>query len=516
MNLHTFGAYVRLMYNVARQLHKDEEKYEERKLDSDFGEGLATSEDAEQKPEPNLGSERIYSLPILPNAKRLIANGSVLEEEDPLIENEAQRRKRGIFDLLPRVDEKTASTMEFQMIAEQVQNLAEFKIDLGKMKSIFDSPNEEIPFSQLKSLALDDDTPLKSFMPHYLGKHQFKYTKIDFEILLRNVFQVYSHHDRKTIANLIGFHTFLQAVDHMPEVYRNMHANFRKISLGLEQEMDRDAICGKMIVSHLPVVIAHLMYNKGADRRQSWALAKMESVIHSYLQVTIYPFMHHDQGIQTESNKFPDWLMNRSAVDEFYDGIKSSEIEMGNHLKNWVYLSSWNSKRELQKLSSKRFGTDWSAKKLLSTIDLPIVPIDLFPNFLLKHPLIDHRAPNYANLAGLGWIVLQREINQSHNVSSNYTQGDVIGHMLDILDGLSPTPSSDPLPGFEVYSNPQMLLMWFGRVWGCGGTRATPPFLTKGQAWRAHMFKSLNHHVQEQFSCSQSYYMPMSYNETVF
>lgn len=76
MNLHTFGAYVRLMYNVARQLHKDEEKYEERKLESDFGEGLATSEDVKQEPEPNLGSERIYSLPILPNAKRLISNGS--------------------------------------------------------------------------------------------------------------------------------------------------------------------------------------------------------------------------------------------------------------------------------------------------------------------------------------------------------------------------------------------------------------------------------------------------------
>lgn len=58
------------------------------------------------------------------------------------------------------------------------------------MKTIFDSPNEEIPFSRLKSLSMDDDTPLKTFMPHYLGKHQFKYTKIDFEILLRNVFQV--------------------------------------------------------------------------------------------------------------------------------------------------------------------------------------------------------------------------------------------------------------------------------------------------------------------------------------
>lgn len=51
--------------------------------------------------------------------------------------------------------------------------------------------------------------------------------------------KVYSHHDRKTIANLIGFHTFLQAVEHMPEVYRTMHANFKRMSLGLEQEMDR-------------------------------------------------------------------------------------------------------------------------------------------------------------------------------------------------------------------------------------------------------------------------------------
>lgn len=195
--------------------------------------------------------------------------------------------------------------------------------------------------------------------------------------------------------------------------------------------------------------------------------------------------------------------MHRDAVDEFYMGIKSSEIEMGNHLKNWVYLSTWNSKRELQKLNSKRFGTDWSAKKLLSISDLATVPIDLFPNFLLKHPLIDYRAPNYANLAGLGWIVLQREIDQSPNGVANNTQENIIGHMLDTLKEFPSMHSEEALPGFEAFTNSQMLLMWFGRVWGCGGTRATPPFLTDGQAWRFQMFEDLEHHVHEQFHCTR-------------
>eukprot|EP00095_Tigriopus_kingsejongensis_P010763 maker-scaffold3270_size9421-snap-gene-0.4 protein:Tk10763 transcript:maker-scaffold3270_size9421-snap-gene-0.4-mRNA-1 annotation:"membrane metallo-endopeptidase-like 1-like" len=341
------------MYNVARQLHEDEEKYEQIKLGSDFGEDMATEERLVLDVTDNVRSDQIYTLPKLPNAKRLIANGSVIAVEPQPQETEAQRRKRGIFDLLPRVDERTASTMEYQIIAEQVQHLAEFKIDLGKMKSIFVSPNEDIPFSKLESLAFSDDgTPLKTFLPHYMGKDQFQYAKIDFEALLRQVFQdvegfnpydyvyvvnskqidgiqkVYTHHDRKTIANLIGFHTFLQVIDHMPEVYRNLGLEFKRVTLGVDELVDRDAVCGQMIVEYLPLVIAHLMFNKGADRRHSWELSKMETVIHDYLK---------NQGVETKSDKFPEWLMNRTAVDVFYQGIRSEDIHMDTHLKNWVH-----------------------------------------------------------------------------------------------------------------------------------------------------------------------------------
>lgn len=93
-----------------------------------------------------------FVLPVLPAAKKLIwnetgewrrtislypilnrsyikagderndeANGLDAPHPTSTGESQSQRRKRGIFDLLPSVDEKTASTMEHRIISEQVR-----------------------------------------------------------------------------------------------------------------------------------------------------------------------------------------------------------------------------------------------------------------------------------------------------------------------------------------------------------------------------------------------------------
>ena len=197
--------------------------------------------------------------------------------------------------------------------------MAEFNIDLGKMKVLFDQPKEEIPFSKLLALARSDvEDSLTHILPHYLKKHRFKYAKIDFELLLRNVFEdvhegfdphdylyvvnvkqldgiqrVYSHHDKKTIANLIGFHTFLRLLDHMPHSYRQLKAEFDLKTLNVSRATERDATCGRMIAEKMPLVIAHLLFNRSPDRRNYWKLSQTERTIQEYLKVIVKKQCHN-------------------------------------------------------------------------------------------------------------------------------------------------------------------------------------------------------------------------------
>lgn len=197
--------------------------------------------------------------------------------------------------------------------------------------------------------------------------------------------------------------------------------------------------------------------------------------------------------------------MDRGAVDAFYSGLNSSLIDLRGHLSNVVLLSSWNARRHLAKINGKEavVGNEWGVDKLLAVKDMADLETDLFPTFLLKHPLLDSRAPAYGNLAGIGWLILQREM--ADNGTSTRENLDHLLRVYErIVGGDGEKEEELLLPGFESMTGRQMALVWLTRVWGCGASRANPEFETAEQTGRRALFQSIQGQVEKEFSCGSN------------
>ena len=196
--------------------------------------------------------------------------------------------------------------------------------------------------------------------------------------------------------------------------------------------------------------------------------------------------------------------MDRGAVDAFYSGLNSSLIDPRGHLKNVVLLSSWNARRGLAKIAAVKtaVGNEWGVNKLLTVRAMAHLDTDLFPTFLLKHPLLDSRAPAYGNLAGIGWLILQRELGVANGTTT--TTEENLEHLLRIYERLVGDESEElVLPGFEAMTGRQMALVWLARVWGCGASQANPDFQTEEQIARSMLFESIQGQVEREFSCGR-------------
>ena len=141
-----------------------------------------------------------------------------------------------------------------------------------------------------------------------------------------------------------------------------------------------------------------------------------------------------------------------------------------------------------------------SVDELLSMKDLGRLSLDLFPEFLKNHPLVQLPGMPYANFAGLGWLHFQRKWNKAGLPKDQLTE--MIKTLLAMYKSFSPTEDIDPfvLEKFNDFDDHQMFLLWFARVWGCGGQHGEH-FETLETKRRNDLLQAMIPIVYKEFSC---------------
>ena len=117
-----------------------------------------------------------------------------------------------------------------------------------------------------------------------------------------------------------------------------------------------------------------------------------------------------------------DWLLDDSFLDTFYHGLGETYLDRG-FLHRMVKNRAWNSRRRLSKLSKDSSKPSVvHLDQLLSMKHLgQIRGLDLFPEFLKNHPLVESPRMPYANFAGIGWLHLQRKWQGQEYKPVSYT-----------------------------------------------------------------------------------------------
>ena len=189
--------------------------------------------------------------------------------------------------------------------------------------------------------------------------------------------------------------------------------------------------------------------------------------------------------------------MDDSFLDGFYEGLRETYLEKGS-IHRMVKNRAWNAKRgliKLQKNSSRPIVR--SVDELLSMKDLGQLSLDLFPEFLKNHPLVELPGMSYANFAGIGWLHFQRKWNKL-GLAEDLPR--MIQKLLDFYESFPKDVDPYILDKFNDFDDRQMLLLWFARVWGCGGQHGEH-FETEETKRRKSLLMAMSTIVHKEFNC---------------
>ncbi len=148
----------------------------------------------------------------------------------------------------------------------------------------------------------------------------------------------------------------------------------------------------------MPLAIAHVLYNKEADRRDVWSLGRITEAISRQLG--------HPDG---DTLSYPRWLLSRDSLDAFYSSLNTSSIISpdSSHLHNLLTFARWKG----MKMKSEE-DLESEAKNVLRVAGLENLGSDILPKLLLQFPFLDHSSPRFVGLGGIGMLVARRELKQ--------------------------------------------------------------------------------------------------------
>ena len=128
---------------------------------------------------------------------------------------------------------------------------------------------------------------------------------------------------------------------------------------------------------------------------------------------------------------------------EEYSNSEYQQLNEATHLENVLLLSR--------------------LRKATSGPPNQIVPWDgpLFPAHLMSYPLLDPELPYSLNYGGAGWLLHQ------HSNSSS----DLQSYLAKFDGWIGNTTSASLLPNFLGWSQAQVLIVWWTKIWVCGSER---------------------------------------------
>lgn len=125
------------------------------------------------------------------------------------------------------------------------------------------------------------------------------------------------------------------------------------------------------------------------------------------------------------------------------------------------------------------------------------------PSTLLRKPFLSlFWQPNFANYAGIGWIVAKKEISRHQtDLTVNMTAIEVVLEALDRDSRAGVHARMENIPGFEGLSQRQLLLHYLARIWGCGASRSGAEFV-EDETLRKALFDQIDAAVKQEWNCS--------------
>ena len=257
-------------------------------------------------------------------------------------------------------------------------------------------------------------------------------------------------------------------------------------------------------------MFAKELYDRQSSTRTEYLVEKTQRHIDKYLQVrTIYVQSSFDlvtflSIFQIDSEvSLAEWLLEDSFLDRFYQGLRETYLESG-YIHRMVKNRAWNTKRRLAKIGKNAPHVD-HVDKLLSMSDLgQLGGLELFPEFLKNHPLVELPGMPYANFAGIGWLHYQRKKQEKgKNNFENESDNNLTGMIEELLEVYETAPKDIEPVGLEKFGDfgdRQLFLLWFARVWGCGGQHGEH-FETEETRERKRILEAMVPIVDREFSC---------------
>jgi hypothetical protein len=134
-----------------------------------------------------------------------------------------------------------------------------------------------------------------------------------------------------------------------------------------------------------------------------------------------------------------------------------------------------------------------------------LVSIRDIPSTLLQKPFLSlFWLPNFANLAGIGWIIAQKELNRHVQDLANLDHVFAVDILLETLDKVPNLKSNsmENIRGFEDETDRQLLLHYLARTWGCGGSNDDVALVPE-EKLRNSLFASIDDVVKREWRCEK-------------